>query len=101
MKTVLIYKPAKNAMQSGRALTGEWVLEYPREVARRPEPVMGWTAADDTKNQVRLFFRTADEAVAFARTNGWLYTLDSAHERKVTPRNYTDNFRYVPPADNA
>ena len=30
MATGHIYKPAKTAMQSGRAKAGKWVLEYPR-----------------------------------------------------------------------
>ena len=68
---VLIHKPAKNAMQSGRAqAAGEWLLEYPRQSSRQPEPLMGWAGAEDTLNQVRLFFATQDEAIAFARKNG-------------------------------
>ena len=35
---VRIYKPAKNAMQSGRAKTKRWILEYRAETARIPEP---------------------------------------------------------------
>ncbi|MBI3440711.1 MAG: ETC complex I subunit, partial [Proteobacteria bacterium] len=51
-----IFKPAKNAMQSGRASSAKWVLEYELETPRRPEPLMGWTAANDTLNQVRMKF---------------------------------------------
>ncbi|MCK6623508.1 MAG: ETC complex I subunit, partial [Calditrichia bacterium] len=39
--TVRIYRPAKTAMQSGRGLTHDWVLEF-EPGARRPEPLMGW-----------------------------------------------------------
>jgi hypothetical protein len=93
---VRIYRPSKTAMQSGRA-RDEWVLEHEREIPRIPEPLMGWTAADDTLNEVRLKFPTAEEAVAFAQKKGWAYTIGQAHERKVKPRNYVDSFRYVPP----
>ncbi len=91
-----IYKPAKNAMQSGRANTGEWVLEYELETPRRPEPLMGWVAADDTLNQVRIKFLTKEAAIAFAEKEGLDYTVSETHARKVKPQSYIDNFKYQP-----
>lgn len=99
MKHVRIYSPSKNAMQSGRARTGGWVLEYETETPRRPEPLMGWTAAGDTLNQVRLKFDTMERAVEFAHKKGWGFVVQPAHERNIKPRNYVDNFRYIPPQD--
>lgn len=94
---VRIYQPSKSATQSGRANRNIWVLEYERESRRGPEPLMGWTAAGDTLNQVCLEFPTRDEAIAYATRKGWEYSADQAHERIVTPRNYVDNFKYRPP----
>ncbi|MEN8197347.1 MAG: NADH dehydrogenase ubiquinone Fe-S protein 4, partial [Pseudomonadota bacterium] len=37
-----IYKPAKTAMQSGRAKADDWVLEFEPEDAMTPDPLMGW-----------------------------------------------------------
>jgi hypothetical protein len=91
-----IYKPAKNAMQSGRANTTEWVLEYELETPRRPEPEMGWVAADDTLNQVRIKFITREAAIAFAEKEGFDYTVGETHARKVKPQSYIDNFKYHP-----
>ncbi|GJL84688.1 MAG: hypothetical protein DHS20C02_04630 [Micavibrio sp.] len=93
---VKIYKPAKNAMQSGRGKMENWVLEYETTTARTPESLMGWTASGDTLNQVKLKFPSADEAVKYAEGKGWDYTLLPAQDRKVKPRNYGDNFKYVP-----
>ncbi len=97
---VKIYKPAKNAMQSGRAGLGakteSWVLEYEPTSARTPESLMGWTQSGDTLNQVKLKFASADDAVKYAAGKGWDYTLLPAQGRKVKPRNYGDNFKYVP-----
>ena len=87
-------------MQSGHNRTKSWVLEYEAESRRGPEPLMGWTAAGDTNNQVRLKFDTSEQAVDYARAKGWDYTLDVAQNRVVRPRNYADNFRYIPPSDN-
>ena len=61
-----IYKPARNAMQSGRARTKLWLLEYEPESARVPDPLMGWTSSHDMRQQVALEFDTREEAVAYA-----------------------------------
>jgi hypothetical protein len=80
-------------MSSGRARAQAWILEYEIETPRRPEPLMGWTSSGDTLNQVKLTFPTRDEAVAFADKNGWQYSVQVPHDRRVRPRNYADNFR--------
>ncbi len=94
---VTIFKPSKNAMQSGQGGTGEWAIEYESPSERRPEPLMGWTEAGDTANQVRLRFRTREEAQSFAEKQGWDYTVLEPRARRVKPRNFADNFKYVPP----
>ncbi|MCB9989035.1 MAG: ETC complex I subunit [Rhodospirillales bacterium] len=93
---VIIYKPAKNAMQSGRAKTKSWQIRPESGGPRRPEPIMGWTSTEDTLNTVKLAFDTKDEAIAYAKKKGWSYTVGIEHARKVRPRNYGDKFRYIP-----
>ena len=88
-----IYKPPKNAMQSG-ARTPKWVLAYEPETPRRPEALMGWTRADDTLNEVRLHFETMEEAVAFATKNNLDYTVIQPQDSTEKPKSYADNFRY-------
>jgi hypothetical protein len=61
-----IYRPAKTAMQSGRARTKDWVIEFERG-AVAPEKLMGWQSTADTSSQVRLAFDTREEAIAFGR----------------------------------
>jgi hypothetical protein len=92
-----IFQPPKSSMQSGRASTNHWVLEYENRTARRPEPLMGWTASGDTLNQVRLRFPTKEEAVAFAEREGLDYSVEEPKPHRVRPRTYADNFRYIPP----
>lgn len=91
--TVRIYRPAKTAMQSGRGLTQEWLLEF-EPGARRPEPLMGWTSSDDTLAQVRLRFDTKDEAIAYAQKRGLQFVLEEPQERRIKPKAYADNFRF-------
>lgn len=42
MSHARIYQRTKNAMQSGRARTDSWVLEYEPAEAKRPDPLTGW-----------------------------------------------------------
>ncbi len=61
---------------------------------------MGWTQASDTLMQLlyRLRFDTEAQAIAFAQSKGWNYTLIQPQQRRTQPRNYLDNFRYQPTA---
>ncbi len=88
-------------MQSGVAKTEKWVLEYLSTSARVPEPLMGWTSSEDTLNQVTLKFHTCEEAVNYAEKQGWEYSVAVSREPKIRPRNYGDNFKYIPPAEEA
>ena len=66
MALARIYRPAKTAMQSGKAKTRDWLLEFEPASARTVDPLMGWTSSDDMNGQVRLSFETSDEAIAYA-----------------------------------
>jgi len=94
MSIARIYKPAKNAMQSGRGRTRDWVLEFEPSAAKRPDRLMGWTGSQDMRaDEVRLRFETRDAAIAFAVRHGIDYRLHEPAERAVRPKSYADNFR--------
>ncbi len=95
MSEVRIYRPAKTAMQSGRARTRAWVLEFSSELAQRRDSLMGWAGSGDTRRQVRLEFPTSDEAVAFAERHGLSYEVAPARERRIAPKTYAENFSYT------
>ena len=94
MARARILRPAKTAMQSGRAETLKWVLEYEPASKREPDPLMGWSSARDTLNQVRLRFDTVEEAIAFANNKGLDYAIVEPHKRTLKVKSYADNFRY-------
>ena len=89
-----IYQPPKNAMQSGRAGTGHWVLEFEPDSRRVADPLMGWIGGEATRSQIRLSFPTQQEAVAYAEKAGLAYDLELAHSRQIKPKAYADNFRH-------
>lgn len=88
-----IYRPAKTAMQSGRAKTHEWVLEFERG-AVAPEALMGWQSTADTDSQVRLTFETRDHAIEFARRNAIPHQVIEPREPRRILRAYADNFAF-------
>jgi hypothetical protein len=97
MAIARIIRPTKTAMQSGRAGTRRWVLEYEPATPREPDPLMGWASAGDTLNQVRLKFETLEEAKQFAEKKGLDYAVVEPRERTFKPKSYADNFRYDRP----
>lgn len=88
-------------MQSGRGGGQSWILEYQSDAVNVPDPLMGWVSASDTLGQVRLSFPTLEDARKFAADRGLSCTTAPFHERKPKPRNYGDNFRYVPVEEKA
>jgi hypothetical protein len=92
--TARIYKPTRNAMQSGTGNSDDWVLDFEPATARTIEPLMGWTASDDTQKQVRLRFDSKEDAIAYAEKAGFPYLVS---EPKTTARkilSYSDNFKW-------
>lgn len=83
----------RRTTQSGRANAGLWVLEFERSEGQRPDPLTGWNGSGDTNTQVRLTFRTRDEAVAYAERHRIPYHIVPATPVKLKIQAYADNFR--------
>ena len=90
-----IYRPAKTAMQSGKAKTHIWVLEFDQEQARVIDPLMGYTGSSDMNQQVKLNFETRELAEAYAQRKGIDYRVIEPKEVTRKSLSYTDNFRYT------
>ncbi|MBI1358838.1 MAG: ETC complex I subunit [Alphaproteobacteria bacterium] len=90
-----IYRPSPNAMQSGRANTKEWMLEFDGSAARSVDPLMGWTSSSDTNSQVRMYFDTREEAIEFAQRHGIEFQVREARIPKPIIKSYADNFSYT------
>ncbi len=89
-----IYRPARNAMQSGKARTKLWLLEYEPESAPEIDPLMGWTSSSDMLQQVQLEFDTAEEAVAYATRHAIAYQVFEPHRPAPKAKAFADNFRF-------
>jgi hypothetical protein len=89
-----IYRPTKTAMQSGKAQTRAWRLEFVPGSAARPDALMGWIGSADTNRQVRMSFESKDAAIAFAREHGIPHQVIEPREPKRQIKSYTDNFSF-------
>jgi hypothetical protein len=93
-----IYRPAKTAMQSGKANTRDWLLAFEPSVPKTIDPLMGWTSSADTlADQVRLRFPSKEAAVAYAVREGIDYVVEEPEEAPPRPKSYAQNFRWDRP----
>lgn len=71
----IIAKSGRSVVTSGKASSESWKLRFERRSAPYIEPLMGWTADDDTLSQLELSFPSADAAIAYAERQGLTYTV--------------------------
>ncbi len=94
---VRVFKPAKNAMQSGTDNIKVWKIEF--EARERWEnPLMGWTSSGDPLSYTEIDFKTKEDAVAFVEKHGWPYYVDepvkaTGAKKKFRP-SYADTFSW-------
>jgi hypothetical protein len=92
-KTARIYQQPKNAMQSGRARTTVWILEFEPVRQQQADPLTGWAGGDATATQLRMRFPTLEAATGYAEREGVAFHVIAAPERKLKLQAYADNFR--------
>ena len=86
--SALIYQPDANAMQSGRAKSNIWILEFESHSHRTIDALTGWTGSDDTDSQVKMKFDTCARAERYAKQHGIEYTV-------IKKLNQLDNQRVI------
>ncbi|WFL77493.1 ETC complex I subunit [Altererythrobacter arenosus] len=88
-----IFQRSKSVMQSGKARTDEWVLEFEQSEARRADPLMGWTGSGDTQSQVVLTFPSKEAAKEYAERYGISARVHATPPKTLKLQAYADNFR--------
>jgi hypothetical protein len=88
-----LYQRYRNAMQSGKARTDEWILEFESRASKRPDPLTGWSGGADTQEQVKLVFPTLEAGKAYADREGIDYHVVPADQPRLRLQTYADNFR--------
>ena len=90
-----IFRPSKSAMQSGKANSSAWILEFEPSSAKTSDPLMGWTQVQDASGQVRLTFESQDEAVSYAARHGISFELQTRKDAPKIIKTYADNFAFA------
>ena len=90
--TIKIYKPSKSSMQSGLGKTKKWLAEYVSEKDKIKDSLMGWNSSLDTKEQIKIFFDTKEQAIEWSKKNNEQFYVIEPKERKIKPKNYASNF---------
>jgi hypothetical protein len=91
MKKAKIYIPSKSAMQSGKGKNDKWLLEFNNNRTEN-DHLMNWISSNDTQSQVKIFFNTKDEAIAYAKKNNIKFDIIEPKKSKLIIKSYADNF---------
>jgi len=92
MSKAQIYQPAKNAMQSGKGKTQNWLLEYTPETPYFVEGLMGWSGMDDTKREISLRFPNKEAAITYAKDKKIEFEVIEPNKSRQRAKAYADNF---------
>ena len=84
--TIKIYKPSKSSMQSGLGKTKQWLAEYISDKDKIKDSLMGWNSSLDTKEQIRIFFDTKDQAIEWAKKTENSLLLKSLKREKLNQK---------------
>jgi len=95
-KKVRIFRPTRTASQQG-PIPKRWYIDFGVQ-EQWGNPLMGWTSTKDNANQLagELSFATQEDAVAFAKSQGWAYEVQPEHLPLKKVKSYSDNFKYKP-----
>ncbi len=90
---VQIFKPAKSAMQSGKANSKKWLVLPAQECqAKSVNELMGWVSSNDTKTQLKFEFATKESAIDFAIKQGFEYEVLEPKTAVLKKKSYAENF---------
>ena len=93
MAVARISELERKTTQSGKANSGQWLLEFERREPLRPDPLTGWNGSGDTRPQVRITFKTKEAAIAYCDKHGLQYHVIPAPPPRLKIQAYADNFR--------
>lgn len=88
-----IFKPTKNAMQSGKKNTEKWLMQpILEENIRFVNQTTGWISAKNTNSQFNFEFLSKEEAVNFAKNSGFDYEIIEPKTSSIKKKSYAANF---------
>ncbi|RUS77406.1 hypothetical protein EGW08_014825 [Elysia chlorotica] len=92
-RTVRIFVPAVNSMQSGTFNSRRWRMEFD-ERERWENPLMGWTSTGDPLSNTEVNFASKEDAIDFCEKNGWDWFVEEQQKPKMRIKSYGANFAW-------
>jgi len=89
---VRIYQPAKTNTQSGKKAQAWLLVPVLEQNSQSVDNLMGWTSSDNTLAQIKLKFKTADDAAKYAEQKGWSCQIIEPNSAQISKKSYADNF---------
>ncbi|KAJ3854064.1 NADH-ubiquinone oxidoreductase 21kDa subunit [Lentinula lateritia] len=95
-RSVRIYQPTRNTMQSGPNKGDRWRIDFDVLLGggRWENPLMGWASSADYMQGTRVSFRSKEDAIHFAEKQGWDYYVQLHEVKRIPPKNYAENYLY-------
>lgn len=91
--TFEIFKPAKSAMQSGKAKQKWQVKPISSDQHRKVNQLMGWTSSSSTtQSQILFEFNSKEEAIKFVEEKGFNYKIREPKKSSFKVKSYAANF---------
>ncbi|KAG0142796.1 hypothetical protein CROQUDRAFT_662049 [Cronartium quercuum f. sp. fusiforme G11] len=98
VRPVRIYRPSPTTMQSAKATSHTWRLDWDTLPGggRWENPLMGWASSADYMQGTQLDFGSSEAAVGFCEKQGWPYYVQEPKKIKFKPKSYSENYVYSP-----
>lgn len=95
MTVAIIQKRPQLGAEHGGGRNDQWQLSFDRAQALKADPLTGWagSSGDTRADQVRLFFASSEDAIAYCERQGLAYEVVPEPPHRLLLQSYSDNFR--------